>query len=232
MPAFSILFENDEILLINKPNGVPVQGGQGISHPLDDELSKQVGYRVHLVHRLDKETAGILVVAKTGAAASKWTQLIGTKQVVKEYTAICFGSPALENGKQADSGTLQGKVEAHGRVQVALTHFEVEKKSRIEIPEDEQGRSLEMSKVHITLGTGRMHQIRIQFAKAEAPLVADDQHGNFKANKLARKIGAKKLCLAATRLTIPLADPETGKTVQRIFEVPLPDHMQKLLEKF
>ena len=64
MKTFSIIFENEEILLVNKEGGVSVQGGAGIAHPLDAELSIQLGYKIFLVHRLDKETSGILVVAK------------------------------------------------------------------------------------------------------------------------------------------------------------------------
>ena len=85
MKIFSIIYEDDEILLINKEEGVSVQGGAGISHSLDEDLSKQLGYKIYLVHRLDKETAGILIVAKSSMAASKWTNLLSTNQVQKEY---------------------------------------------------------------------------------------------------------------------------------------------------
>ena len=68
MREIPVLFEDDEIFVINKPAGVAVQGGEGISHPLDEEFSRQVGFKVHLVHRLDKDTSGVMVVAKTDAA--------------------------------------------------------------------------------------------------------------------------------------------------------------------
>ena len=61
MKDFPVIFENDEILVVNKPCGTAVQGGKGIAHPLDDELSARLGYRIHLVHRLDKETSGLLI---------------------------------------------------------------------------------------------------------------------------------------------------------------------------
>lgn len=223
MKAVSVIFENDEILLINKECGVSVQGGAGISHPLDEELPKQLGYKIHLVHRLDKETAGILIVAKNGSAAAKWTKLIQTEQVKKVYTAVCFGVPMVKN-RSEKKGVLEGTVEAHGRTQSAQLFYEVEKSFKKNIvsadPESgiEKEESIEMSLVKITLGTGRMHQIRIQMAKAGAPLAGDDKHGNFKLNKKARKIGVKKLQLAATKLTIPL----DGKP--RTFEIPLPEH--------
>lgn len=230
MSKISIIFQNDEILLVLKPCGVAVQGGQGIAHPLDDELSKQVGYRVHLVHRLDKETEGILIVAKTAQAASKWTKLISGDSVTKEYYALCFGIPIV-SGKKSMKGILKGVVEAHGRVQSAETFFEVVSSKEIEILPSENSENQEKVKVsisliHITLGTGRMHQIRIQMAKAQCPLCGDDQHGNFKLNKKIRKLGIKKLCLASTRLTIPVDGKKT------VFEIPLPTHMQKIKDEY
>lgn len=217
MKTFTILFENDEIILINKEAGVSVQGGAEISHSLDQDLSVQMGYKVFLVHRLDKETSGILIVAKSSAAAAKWTSLISTDSVQKEYTAWCFGKPVVK-GKEMTCGTLSGTIEAHGRVQKSITKFKVVETKKICVESEGGSRELELSKLHLTLGTGRMHQIRIQLAKAECPIVADDKHGNFKLNKLAKKAGMKKLMLASTRLTVPL-DGES-----RVFEIDLPSH--------
>ena len=244
MSPISIIYENNEIYLVNKPAGVPVQGGEGIAHPLDDEFSKQVGFRVHLVHRLDKETAGILIVAKTSEAAAKWIKLIAGPLVSKEYTAICIGEPVV-NGKKAASGTIKGVVEAHGREQSAETHFVVEKTATVASPallahetvspadgvsvaaaNVPSSKPVTLSLLHITLGTGRMHQIRIQLAGAKAPIAADDMHGDFKANKLLRKAGIKRLQLAAVKLTIPV----DGK--QRTFTIPLPEHMQQTVDAF
>lgn len=220
MTPFSILFENSEILLVNKPNGVSVQGGKGIFHPLDEELSKQLGYRIHLVHRLDKDTAGILIVAKNPAAASKWTKLISSKEVTKEYQAICTGIPLVQ-GREKMEGSLRDEIIAHGKSQSAELSYKVEGTFDLPLgqPQEGQAESVRLSRIRIVIKTGRMHQIRIQMAKAKAPLAGDDLHGDFKLNKKLRRAGIKKLCLAATSLTIPL----DGK--ERTFTIPLPDHM-------
>ena len=230
MKSLSILYEDNEILLVNKEAGVSVQGGAGVAHPLDEELSKQLGYRIHLVHRLDKDTAGILIVAKSPAAASKWTRLIAGKDVGKEYTAICIGSPAVD-GRERTEGTLESTVEAHGRIQNAVSRYRVERTGLVP-PQDESGMAADMPKdaqagagiplslLSIRIETGRMHQIRIQTAQAGFPIAGDDQHGNFKTNKLLRKAGIKRLMLASTRLTLALGGG------QRTFEIPLPPHMQ------
>lgn len=220
MKTFSIIFENEEILLVNKEAGVSVQGGAGIAHPLDAELSLQLGYKIFLVHRLDKETSGILVVAKNALAAAKWTNLISGGKVKKEYAAVCFGIPFV-NGKKCYSGVLEGTVEAHGRTQAAKTFFKVESVWDVKIPETDE--KMELSFLKLTLGTGRMHQIRIQLAKAFCPIAGDDKHGDFKKNKLARKIGIKKLHLAAVRLSLPI----DGKV--QTFEIPLPEHIKNTL---
>lgn len=220
MKTFSIIFENEEILLVNKEVGVSVQGGAGIAHPLDAELSIQLGYKIFLVHRLDKETSGILVVAKNAQAAAKWTNLISGGKVKKEYVAVCFGIPVVD-GKKCYSGVLEGTVEAHGRTQAAKTFFKVESVWNVKIPESEK--ELELSFLKLTLGTGRMHQIRIQLAKASCPIAGDDKHGDFKKNKLARKIGIKKLQLASVKLSLPV----DGKT--QAFEILLPEHIKTTL---
>ncbi len=222
---FPIVYQDSEILLVNKPAGVAVQGGAGISHPLDEELAKQVGYKVHLLHRLDRETSGLLLVAKNPAAAKKWIGLIAGKQVQKEYTALCFGLPLLK-GKPAKKGSICDTVTKQGREQSAVTHFTVEKTMQILLPALEStaetaSQKVTVSQLHLVLGTGRMHQIRIHLSHAQCPILADDKHGNFKLNKLAKKVlKIKTLCLAATKITLPL----DGKA--RTFEIAVPEHMQ------
>ena len=85
MNTIPILYDNDEIFVINKPSGLPVQGGQGIKHSLDVDFSEQVGFKVYLVHRLDKDTCGLMIVTKNPIAANKWTKLIASKIAKKEY---------------------------------------------------------------------------------------------------------------------------------------------------
>lgn len=231
MREIPVLFEDDEIFVINKPAGVAVQGGEGIAHPLDEEFSRQVGFKVHLVHRLDKETCGLMVIAKNSKAASKWIDLIASKQVQKEYTAICFNEPLI-NGKKVKSGTISGSVVRKNgkneREQSAVTNFTVEEVFAREVPAFSENPEeiasklipLTFSKIHLKLGTGRMHQIRIHLASVASPICGDDKHGNFKLNKIAKKtLKIKNLLLCSSKLTIPTGD---GKS--QTFQIELPDY--------
>jgi RluA family pseudouridine synthase len=211
MKDIPIIYENDEILIINKPAGVPVQGGEGICHPLDKELPLQTGCSVYLVHRLDQDTAGLMVVAKTPEAASRWTRLIAGHGVRKEYDAVCIGTFTAKNG------TITEDIMQHGGERTASTRYRVTEEGSVTCAD---GSVLPVSMVHLALDTGRMHQIRIHLAKQGCPVAGDDQHGNFRQNKLLRKAaGIKRLMLASVRLTVPCGNAE------QTFSVPLPEHM-------
>ncbi len=195
-----IIYQNEEIFIINKKAGMPVQGGEKIAHPLDEELARQTGQKVYLVHRLDKDTSGLMIVAKTPAAANKWTKLIGSKEVEKEYIALCIGRLAQKQG------IINEDLVQHGQVKKALTHYRVLEEQTVEW----EGQQLILSRVSLVLQTGRMHQIRIHLAKQGCPIAGDDQHGNFKLNKILRKAaGIRHLQLFSVRLTIPLDGKNT-----------------------
>lgn len=226
MNLISILYEDEEIYVINKPAGVSVQGGKDIKHPLDEEFAKQVGQKVYLVHRLDKDTAGIMIIAKNPAAASKWTKLISSKIVKKEYVAVCAGKLPQKKG------IINDDLVQHGQGKSAVTHYSVEKEWNSELYENvkaadgvETGERIihriTMSKVRLVLETGRMHQIRIHLAKQNCPIAGDDQHGNFKLNKLLKKnLKIKQLLLCSVKLTLPLGKKDAS------FEVELPEYME------
>ncbi|SEP74881.1 23S rRNA pseudouridine955/2504/2580 synthase [Treponema bryantii] len=207
-----IIYENDEIIIINKPSGLAVQGGQGVVHSVDRDFAEQVGYKIYLVHRLDKDTSGLMVVAKNPVAAGKWTKLIGSKIVKKEYLALCAGK------MPSKSGVINEEIVQHGDSKTAVTKYKVEKETDIvQTGPDNQPVSIHLSLIRLMLETGRMHQIRIHLSKNGCPIAGDDQHGNFKLNKQLKKLaGIKRLQLSAVRLTIPLE----GK--DKTFEVSAP----------
>ena len=206
-----IIYQNDEIFIINKPAGLAVQGGEKVTHSLDKDFAEQVGSKVYLVHRLDKETAGLMVVAKSPLAAGKWTKLISSKIVRKEYIAVCCGKLAKK------SGVIDESLVQHGETKRAVTKYAVEKEWTEKCDNSGEALLLDFCRIRLLLETGRMHQIRIHLAKQNCPICGDDQHGNFKLNKLLKKqFKIKNLLLAAVKLTVPIDGKDT------VFEIEAP----------
>ncbi len=223
MNSVPIIYENDDIYIINKPSGLATQGGQGIVHSVDTVLAKQVEKKIYLVHRLDKDTEGLLIVAKNAASASKWTDLISGKEIQKEYYAVCTGDFPKASGSITDSITHKGVTKQ------ARTHFNVEKTESVSLEANEGTQTHNLNLVHLQLDTGRMHQIRIHLAKNGTPIAGDDKYGNFKLNKLLKKhLRIKRLQLAAIQLTIPkkhlgfLNNPDC-----EVITIPIPFDIQK-----
>ena len=206
-----VVYENDEIFIIDKPAGLAVQGGQGVVHSVDRDFAEQTGQKVFLVHRLDKDTSGLMIVAKNPVAAGKWTKIIGSKIARKEYVALCAGRISPK------SGVIKENVIQHGDEKSAVTHYQVEKEWSVPYENENGAGEIPLSLIRLQLETGRMHQIRIHLAKNNCPIAGDDQHGNFKLNKLLKKVcKIKRLQLAAVKLTIPLEGKE------KVFELNIP----------
>lgn len=197
------MFENQDIIAIIKPCGVAVQGGAGISNPLIDDIDRIYSKKHFLIHRLDKDTEGILIVGKTSTAAAKYSKILNSPETKKEYIALVSGNV------ESSSGTIKIPLEKDGRLVNAVSKYKVlEKKS-------------DFTKLAVSIETGRMHQIRIHMAKAGHPIIGDDKYGNFKLNKeLKKNMGVKKLMLAAIKLELYISPAE-----KKIFTCPVPEHI-------
>lgn len=156
-----IIYEDSEIVLISKRQGLAVQGGSGISHSVDSDLAAQVGQKIYLVHRLDKETSGLLLCAKSPAAAAKWTRLVGEKSVVKEYKALCFG--AAKN----PSGRICRAIAERGVKKRAETFYETEKV--FEIPCENLGVDICGERNRVSFADGNSAKENREKSAAENP---------------------------------------------------------------
>lgn len=208
--SIPIIYEDSRIIIINKQSGIAVQGGEGILHSVDNILQEQLEQKIYLVHRLDKETAGLLLVAKSAKDANEYTQYFssaGAKLAKKQYLCLCIGVPSQKTG--TISANINGKI--------ARTDYIVEKVFSAQIDEEKKDFCL----LRCTIFTGRMHQIRIHTKVLGCPILADDKYGDFKQNKLCKKMfGIKKLQLAAVALDVPV----NGK--MQNFTIDIPCHMQ------
>jgi 23S rRNA pseudouridine955/2504/2580 synthase len=209
MKNIPILFENDECLVLNKPAGLATQGGERVGASLDALLAELRSPKPLLVHRLDKDTSGLILVAKTRAAAARFSALFAgeRRSVSKQYLAICAGCP------QPAAGSIEQELEVHGAIRQARTDYAV------------LAGSQRFSVLELELGTGRMHQIRRHLVQIGHPVLGDDKYGDFTLNKQLRKDwGLRRLLLHASRLIINEADCSLDVTA------PLPDYFRQFRE--
>jgi len=218
----SIVYEDADVLVVDKPAGLVVHPAPG--HP-DDTLANalrarypdlQIGgeLRPGIVHRLDKDTSGLLVVAKNDRAMASLVEQMARKAVLKEYVALVHGSPRVAEGV-IDAPIARNP---RDRKRMAVVAGGREARTHFRVLERFPGYTL----VEARLETGRTHQIRVHFASLGHPLVGDAVYGRGKES-----LGVSRQFLHARRLAFAL--PSTGATMT--FESPLPTDLQAVLEE-
>ena len=221
-----ILFEDDHVLVLNKPFGLAVQGGTGTTRHIDGMLAgmaDRFGDRPRLVHRLDRDTTGVLLVAKTRDAAAKLGRIFQTRSAAKTYWALVQGVPRPPQGK-VEAPLVKASGPDGDRVRKALPgEQEVAMHATTHYSVVDQVAS-KASWVSLKPVTGRQHQLRAHMALIGHPIVGDNKYGGEK-DMPAEQIEAK-LHLHARRLVLP--HPFTGKKID--VTAPLPEHMRKTWE--
>jgi 23S rRNA pseudouridine955/2504/2580 synthase len=203
-----ILYEDNSIIVINKPAGLAVQGGKGVKSSLDKILAEMRAPPPLLVHRLDKDTSGIILTAKTREAAARFSRLLSGSPV-KQYIAVCAGCPAKKEG------VITQEIPVHGSMKSSKTVYRIIKSQNF--------LDMGFSVLELELGTGRMHQIRRHLAMIGNPVLGDDKYGDFTLNKKLRKAGVKRLLLHSSRLIIK------GE-INLDLSAPLPEYFQPFVE--
>ena len=222
---FPVLLEDDWLLAIDKPAGVAVHGGSGVSFGVIEQLrqARPQARFLELVHRLDRETSGILLVAKKRSALTHLQDQFRERETGKTYLALVAGEwPA--NKKVIDQ-PLHKYLQADG-----------ERRVKVVAKDDPDGmRAITLVKVarrltgysllEVTIKTGRTHQIRVHLASAGHAIAGDDKYGDFELNKSLQRQGLRRMFLHAWRLQFQ----HPGSAERIALQAQLPTDLQDFL---
>ena len=230
---FPVLFEDEWVLAIDKPAGVAVHGGSGVNFGVIEPLrrARPQAKFLELVHRLDRETSGILLLAKKRAALTRLQDQFRERETGKTYLALALGHwPArlkvldaplhkylLPDGERRVK--VVGKDDPDGMRSVTL----VKVRQRIPVALSEQ--VTEMSLLEVTIKTGRTHQIRVHLASSGHPIAGDDKYGQFDTNRLLQGHQLRRMFLHAWRLQFN--HPQTGERLE--LQCPLPPELARMV---
>lgn len=215
-----ILHEDDRLIVLDKPTGIAVHGGSGLSHGVIEALraARPDAPYLELVHRLDRETSGCLLIAKRRSMLRALHALLREGKVEKRYLALVkgrweLGQVRLEDRlrKTVRGGERMVTVDERGKAAASIFR-------PVEI-----GSAASLLEVKIM--TGRTHQIRVQAAEAGHPLAGDERYGDRDYNRRMKGLGLERLFLHAA--SVGWEDPVSGEW--RVFSAPLPDDLREVL---
>jgi len=218
---FGAAFEDEALLVIDKPAGTAVHGGSGVSFGVIEQLrqARPQARFLELAHRLDRETSGLLVLAKKRAALTRLHECFRQGTVSKRYLALVRGRwmnslqhvrlPLLKHG--GDEGERRVSVSPDGKEAHSIVRL--------------AARWQNFSLVEVELKTGRTHQIRVHLAHLGFPLAGDERYGDFALNRDLKRAGLKRMFLHAAQLKFQ--HPLSGQMVELL--APLPAELRKFL---
>ena len=229
---FPVLFEDEHLLVIDKPAGVAVHGGSGVSFGVIEQLrrARPQAKFLELVHRLDKETSGVLVLAKKRSALTHLQDQFRGRETGKTYAALVWGDWP-ERLKVIDVA-LHKYLDADGerRVrQVTSSHDPAAEAAKRSITLVKVVKRLGWATLlDVTIKTGRTHQIRVHLAEAGHAIVGDPKYGDFAKNKDIARGPRRFECMFLHARRLQFAHPQTA--AQLVCEAPLPLECRQLIE--
>jgi 23S rRNA pseudouridine955/2504/2580 synthase len=221
-----VIHRDDWVIALNKPSGLAVQGGSGTERHVDgmlDGLRFGSEVRPRLVHRLDKDTSGLLLIARTGPSAKRLSESFRDRETEKLYWAVVVGVPPKMEGaidlplaKRPGARDRETMQVDHEEGQKALTHFEVMDRA-----------ANRAALLALWPRTGRTHQLRVHCAEIGCPILGDRKYGGEEA-LLSAVADSRRLHLHARRLTLP---HPSGKGTLRL-QAELPAHFKRTVDAF
>jgi 23S rRNA pseudouridine955/2504/2580 synthase len=218
----AVIHEDPKLLVVNKPAGVAVHGGSGVSFGVIEALrAARPDEELELVHRIDRETSGILLVARKPAVLRTLHALMREGQVEKRYLALVKGK--WELGKKRIDAPLRTDIRVSGERTVKV-HETGKEAASVFTPVQFFGRKASL--VEVELETGRTHQIRVHAAHAGYPLAGDDKYGEEAFNEAMKSVGLTRMFLHAHQVSFTW--PESG--VEFTVSAPLPDELKAVID--
>ncbi len=220
---FPVIYEDDALLVIDKPAGTAVHGGSGVSFGVIEQLrqARPKAKFLELVHRLDRETSGVLLLAKKRSALTAMHEIMREGNSDKRYLTLVLGQ--WKNARQ--------------HVKLPLHKFDTPQgEKRVMVREDGQASHTiftlqkswpEFSLLEAQLKTGRTHQIRVHLSHLGFPIAGDSKYGDFARNKELGRRGLKRMFLHA--YSIAFKHPLTGEQMQ--LTAPLPKELQRFVDR-
>lgn len=221
--SFDVAFEDDAMIVLDKPAGVAVHGGSGVSFGVIEQLrrARLEARFLELAHRLDRETSGLLIVAKKRSALTRLHDLFRDGGIAKRYLALVRGR--WPNPLQHVRLSLHKYLTDEGERRVSVSEEGKPAHSVVRLVARWENFSL----VEVELKTGRTHQIRVHLAHLGFPLAGDDKYGDFSLNRDLQRAGLKRMFLHAARLRLP--HPLTGEAIE--LDSGLPDDLRRFLAR-
>ena len=219
----SIIYEDKRLFIINKPSGLAVHGGSGLSYGIIEALRtlRPDAPFLELVHRLDRETSGCLIIAKKRSALRLLHELLRNNQVDKQYLTLVKGE--WKGGDRRIEAPLRKNTLRSGERMVIVSEDGKEARSLFR-PLCVNARA---SLMQVKLDTGRTHQIRVHAVHSGHPIAGDEKYGDEAFNTSMKALGLKRLFLHAVSLRFTM--PDDGQRIA--ITAPLPVELSKVLQK-
>jgi 23S rRNA pseudouridine955/2504/2580 synthase len=220
---FPILFEDDYFLAIDKPSGTAVHGGSGVSFGVIEQLrrARPDAKFLELVHRLDRETSGVLLIAKRRSALTNLQAQFKERETGKTYLALVLGS--YPTNKKVIDAPLHKFLDSNEERRVKVVAKDdpngMKSVTLVKIRDVISNKACgDITLLEVTIKTGRTHQIRVHLQSVGHVIAGDDKYGDFDKNKQLAKLGLKRMFLHAWRLQV--AHPSTGEAMTIFAELP------------
>jgi 23S rRNA pseudouridine955/2504/2580 synthase len=223
----AIIYEDEALLVVNKPYGLAVHGGSGVNLGVIEalRLARPEAKFLELAHRLDKETSGLLIVAKKRLALVNLQEQFRSRVTHKSYQALVFGRVprrektiklALSRDPETETGDRRVRLDPNGQEAISIVKGLSHAHFAVEHP---------ISRVSVAIETGRTHQIRVHLSSSGFPILGDAKYGDFARNRELQQASFKRMYLHAWQLSF--RHPVTAATMR--LEASLPEEFLRLV---